>query len=548
MSFTKPKNMKYLLIIAFIFSGIYLFGQNTEDQLIGNVSYISSQHVYVKFVNTDGIHIGDTLFVVKNNKTSAVLIVKSLSSISCIGTPITTQTLPVTTQIMARKRLENAPIDVIAQESESALTVNDQAIKEAGKKSKDSDSKARFDGRLSVSSYSTISDYNTTERLRYNLSLNAEHIGNSNLSAESYISFTHLHSFPAKPTDWKGINNALKIYNLALKYDFGKTARIFLGRKINVNMANIGAVDGIQFEKAFSNFTVGALAGSRPNDSTYGFDPTLLQYGGFVSHNIQKENGYMQTSLAFFNQMNKLKTDRRFAYFQHSNSLLKNVDLFCSFEFDLFSKIDSVPTNTLNLTSTYLSLRYRPWRQLSMSLSYDARKNIHYFETYKNSLDSLLDKITRQGFRFNTTIRPFKYFMLGGNAGYRLPTNIRQDTLASTNANLYMSYTQLPLDLVATITATAYKAGYTNGTVYGIALSRDFISGKLNVEGEYRKANYYYSNSNLPTAQNIAELSLSWRIAKKLTLSANFEATFEKGTDGVPNNMQRAFINISQRF
>jgi len=539
---------RFFYLIIYISLSVNLFGQVSEELIKGNVSYISSQNIYVKFVNTDGIHIGDTLFLVQNEKPAPVLVVTSLSSISCVASPITTIALTVSAQITAKVMIKNTSIDVIAEKSKESIVVSDLVVKAVEKKEKDQGLKSRIDGRLSLSSYTNVSNYNKNQRFRYNLSMNAAHIANTNLSAETYISFSHMNSFPAKTTDWQGINNALKIYSLALKYDLSKTASVSFGRKTNINMANIGAVDGLQFENTGKNFTYGALVGSRPDYFDYSFNPKLLQFGAFISHNIQQEQGNMQTSFAVFNQMNNFITDRRFAYIQHSNSLLKNVDLFCSFEFDLYSKIDSVPTNTFNLTSTYISLRYRPWKQLSMSLSYDARKNIYYYETFKNQIDSILDKTTRQGFRFNTIIRPFKNLNLGINAGYRLPTNLRTDTVASMNGNAYLGYTNLPLDMSATITATGFKSGTTKGSVYGISLSRDFNSGNINAEIEYRLANYLYGNSLLPTKQNIAEFSLSWRIAKKLTLSADFEATFEKDNAGQPNNAGRAFINISQRF
>jgi len=107
-----------------------------------------------------------------------------------------------------------------------------------------------------------------------------------------------------------------------------------------------------------------------------------------------------------------------------------------------------------------------------------------------------------------------------------------------------MSYSNLPFQLSTTLTATTFKSGYTNGTVYGISLNRDFFSGKFNLEAEYRKATFNYSNSQLQTIQNIAELGLSWRIAKKLMLSADVETTF----DNDKNRDTRVFVNISQRF
>ena len=64
-------------------------------------------------------------------------------------------------------------------------------------------------------------------------------------------------------------------------------------------------------------------------------------------------------------------------------------------------------------------------------------------------------------------------------------------------------------------------------------MSKEF--GNLSAEIEYRKA--------LIFAQDIAELSLSWRLSKSLMLSTDFEATLEHGeTSG------RVFLNISQRF
>jgi hypothetical protein len=531
-----------LLIIAFFFCGINLFGQSaTETLLQGKVSYTSSQHVYVQFVNTDGIHVGDTLFVSKDNVYLPALVVNNMSSISCACVSLATTPLAISTPIFAHRKVDQAALDVIAQKSQEAIAVNDLAINAPRDKNKGQ--KARVDGRISVSSYSNKSSYSSYQRFRYNFSLEAKHIDDSKISFESNISFTH------KLNETIQLHDALKVYGLDLKYDIDKTSTLTFGRKINSNMANVGAVDGLQYEKKLNNFTVGALVGSRP-DSVYGFDPKLLQFGAFASHNIQKENGYMQTSLAFFNQMTKFQTGRRFMYFQHSNSLLKNLDLFCSAEVDLYNAKDS--TNKFDLTSAYVSLRYRPLNNLSLSLSYDARKNIYYYETYKSRTDSLLEKETRQGYRFQFNYRPFRKLSWGGTAGYRLQTPTAK---ASYNGYTYLTYSQVPfIDVAATIFATMNKSNNMDGKDYGISLSRDIIDGKLSAEVEYRHENYNLSNyGNTTTLPNIslvsliensAELSLSWRLSKKLMLSADFE--YSKDADN--KYIQRAFINISHRF
>lgn len=524
-----------LLIFILFFLSILAYGQTTPDFLNGNVSYISSQNVYVKFDNTTGINVGDTLYVIQNDSKIPAVVVNNLSSISCVGKAIGSIPLTVSTKIIAKKREEIKPVENLKTENNSTLP-NDQAIHDAFNKQRKNDSKEKLDGRFTINSYSDISrSYPSNQRFRYNLSLNESHIGNSNLSAESYISFTH------RLGDSIKLNNALKIYSLALKYDFSKTASISFGRKVNLNMANIGAVDGLQYEQKIKNFTFGALVGSRPDYTDYSLNTSLLQYGAFLSHNYQNKTGNIQTSVAFFNQMNNFKTDRRFAYIQHSNSLLNNVDLFCSFEVDLYSLVNNQPTNTLNLTSTYISLRLKPSKNFSMSLSYDARKNIYYYETFKNKIDSILDKETRQGFRIQTNYRPLRNLIWGLNAGYRFQPS---DPAATINGYSYLTYTQVPwIDASATINATALKTSYMSGTIYGISLSKDIFNGNLYTELQYRIGNYQFTNSLIPLPQNIAELSLTWRIAKKTMLSADFEATLEKNdTSG------RFYLSLSQRF
>jgi len=536
-----------LIAVLLFFLSIASFSQTSPEVLNGKVSFVTSQNVYVKFDNTEGILVGDTLFVTQETKLVPALVVNSLSSISCVGTPLTKDKFNLSAEIVARKRVVKKPNVKIPGESKIPLSPNDEAI-HAAFKEKTKTTKERFDGRLAVSSYTNVSNsYTSSERLRYNLTMNADHIGNSNLSAETYISFSHLLSFPHRSTDWTGLNNALKIYSLAIKYDLTKTSTISFGRKIYNNLSNIGAVDGFEYENAGKYFTFGAVAGSRPDYLDYSFNPKLLQFGGFVSHNTHNDNGIMQTSLAVFDQLNNFKTDRRFAYFQHTNSLLKNVDLFSSFEVDLYGFVNNQLTSTFDLTSTYISLRIKPWSNFSTSLSYDARKNIYYYETFpQNKIDSTLDKETRQGFRYNFMYRPFKYLIWGANAGYNLKSI---NTGESMNANSFLSYTNLPFNTYGTLSATVLKTPYLQSmTVYGISLNRDFMAGKINAQIEYRMGKFIYTNNpTLPTNQNIGAMSLFWRVAKKTTLSMNFEGTLETN-NGVKNNYASIYFNISQRF
>ena len=249
----------------------------------------------------------------------------------------------------------------------------------------------------------------------------------------------------------------------------------------------------------------------------------------------------MRTTLAFFNQTNNMVTDRRFAYIQHSNSLLKNVDFFGSAEVDLYGVKNNQPVTTFNLTSTYLSLRWSAFQNLSMAVSYDARKNIYYYETYKNYVDSLLDKETRQGFRFQLNYQPFNHLSWGGNAGYRLATATSNKSL---NGYSYLTYSQIPfIDASITISATALKTNFLTGIIYGAALSRDFFDGKFNAELSYQNVNYTFTTTT-QLLEKSADLNLSWRMTRKLFFTMDLQAM--KDTN---SNLQGTlFFNITQRF
>lgn len=525
------KKMKFKILLILICIQLGVLAQNTDSMLKGSVSFISSQNIYVQFVNTSGIQTGDTLFLLNTDKFEPALLVTSLSSISCIGYTLDKKVLTPGNTLYARKKTE-IPLEVSVEKSQEALSVNDLAINTKKQNDSTVTEKPDFYGRLSVSSYNNFSSdplsiSTPNYRLKYNLSINANHIGNTGLSFENYMSYTHTLNNPNE--NYKD----LRVYNLALNYEFGKTALLSLGRKINVNTANIGAVDGLQFEKKIYDFTAGALVGTRPNDVNYSFDPALFQYGAFVSHQINRKNGLMQSSVAFFNQTNNKKTDRRYIYVQHCNSLLKNVDFFGSAEIDLYAIENNVPVNDFDLTSIYLSLNYHPFQNLSLAMSFDARRNVYYFETYKSRIDSLLEKEMRQGLRFHFNYRPFRFLTWGGIAGYRLNTPASHESKYATS---YLAISKIPgIDASFTLTGTALQTTNLFGYIAGAAISRDFMDGKLNGEIEYRK--------DLIFSQDIADLSLSWRLSRKLMLSADFETTFENS-----HLTERVFINLTQRF
>jgi hypothetical protein len=455
------------------------------------------------------------------------MLVENVSSVSCVGKIAGTEAIKAGDKVVAL--VSSADLAV------AAVVTKDEVKPVFAAGIKDSVSQApvllparkeRIDGRIQISSYSNFSSLpsENNNRLRYVWSMNAANVGNSKISFDSYISFSH------KLDDWAAIQenifNGLKIYDLNIKYEAGEQTTIWLGRKINPKISNIGAIDGVQFEVNNKHFYWGAVAGFRPDYSDYSFNKDLFEFGAFAGHQAKNNHGVMQTSLAGFNQTNSGNTDRRFVYFQHDNSLLKNLNLFFSSEVDLYKVVNGAPVNELTLTSLYLLLNYRVSKKLSLSTSYDNRKNIIYYETFKNYIDVMLADATRQGVQLRVNYRPVNYLSMGLSTSYWDRTG---DSKPTKNINGFLTYTQLPVLKASTsLTVNALQTSYVNGMVYGIRFDKDFVNGKLNWGLNYRYVDYTYLNNSAKLLEHIAATDLSMQFSRKFSLSVSYEGTFEK--------------------
>lgn len=531
---------RLLYIILIVCSTLQLFGQQEKNIRKGQISFISSQNIYVKFSSTENIHKGDTLFISKDSHLIPKMIVDQLSSISCICKVIGQPDLKVSDEIVALPKEKK-----IAVQKEMPVVKDTTQNKAVSKPSTYIPPKTAkineqlVQGRLSLASYSNISNVSgmSNTRLRYTLQMNIGDTKNSKLSAETYMQYTN----NSATASTNNIYNNLKIYNLAVKYKLNDQINLTAGRSMNTKVSNLGSIDGLQIEANPGNFYIGAMAGTRPDYIDYSFNSKLFEYGAYLGHHYLSDNGIIQSTLAFFQQNNQGITDRRFAYFQHDNSLLKNLNLFISGEVDLYKVSGGVPMNTFSLTSLYISLRYKVSQQLSLFGSYDERKNVIYYQTFKNRGDSIFEAATRQGMQFRINYRPGKLVYLGLNAGYQFRD---KDIKSTENVSGYLSFNQVPwINGYATISANLLKTGYLDGKIFGLKINKDLVSGKISSGLGYQYVDYNFVNSNSKLLEHIANLDFSWRIIRKLSFSVNAEKTFEK-----PVSYTRIYANIIKRF
>ena len=539
--------MRRLSIFIFIVSTVLpLAGQGSDGSITGQVSFLSSKNIYVKFTSTKGITTGDTLFISSDGKLIPALQVSNLSSTSCVCTSLTTRNISIGDAVVARK---SALSDSTNRNDEQQPVAASPVITDTVSFKKEPPAESRnqqIRGSISAYSYSDFSntDADASQRFRYTLSLNARNISGSRFSLDSYISFRH------KVGEWKDVSNnvfnALKIYSLALTYSADKSSVISFGRKINNNIASMGAMDGLQAQKSFGRFNFGALAGFRPDYENYGFNSKLFQYGGYAAFSSGNKGPVNETSVAFMQQLNGSKTDRRFLYFQHSNTLIKNFYFLGTLEVDMYKlAIDSSGNETksskLSATGLYLSGRYRLSKKLSISGSYDARRNVMYYESFKSYIDRILDNELRQGFRLYANMSITRDLSFGLQGGYRF---LKSDPRPTRNAYGYLTYNKIPgINATVTLSGTYIESGYLNGIIGGLNLSREFFGGKLQTGMGYRYIHNEIPENLTNIVQQMGEANMSWFFGGKVSLSVNYESTFE---NSLRYNM--LYVQLRKRF
>ena len=539
--------MLKLISILFLLCSITFSNSYLEDKKIveGTVSYFSSQNIYVNFNSTEGIETGDTLFLLEKNIYIAAVKVDYKSSSSCAGTSITDKKIEVNTKLFAfvpNGKEERKSDQSVVTDAAITTTVIAPEVAETEITTKTTlQPLPTLSGRFSIQSYSNFTNQSSSfdyQRWRYTFQLNANRIGSSGLFYSQYLNFAY------RASDWHYISSnleeAFRAYDLTLGYNFNDITLLWAGRHLNPKISNVGPIDGLQFETSFSGWSVGAAVGSRPDLENMGWDYNLFEYGAYVYRSDEVFKGDMYNTLGYFTQTNDFKTDRRFIYYQHSNSAIENTRIFFSTEIDLYKMVNGQSESEFSLTSLYTSINIRPSELFSLFLSYDARKNVIYYETFKNFIDSVFENETRQGFRTRLTLRPVRNLYLGADYGYRYRPG---DPKPSNNYGGYITYSQIPgIESSMTGSFSRINSSYVNGDIWSINLSKPIIIG-LDLYLGYRYTTYQFRQGIPEMNQQSASVGLSIYLLKPVLLNFTYEGVFED-----VQSSGRFLANLTYRF
>lgn len=516
---------KMIMVISLLGILQLLHGQDGgANRVEGRVTFKASKNIYVRFARTDVIGIGDTLSRDQNGVLVPCMVVERKSSSSCICREVEDCAIAVDEVVVYEKKEEVVAV-LPPQEEEEAGVLANEVDEEVSPKLEEREvkpsigyNKERIRARASAASYSNMTNDEDGDRHRTLLrfSLDADHIGDSKFSLETYINYRKNFVQGSFPESYR--TGFLNIYNLAMTYDVDSTMRISLGRKINRKISSLGPIDGLQVEKYFGAFYSGAVVGFKPDINGFGFNSNLYEYGGYVGHNASRGSVYTMTTLGFLEQHNGGPVDRRYVYLQHSSTLWRSLTFFTSAEVDIYAHVHGASSNEPRLTNLYVSTRYRPSRRISFMLSYDTRKRIIYYETLRTEVERLLaDDEHRQGIRGRIHFKPFKYVHSSVSYSRRFQSDSQNK---SNNVNVSLSHARMPLiSGRMSINVNVNESNYLTSRIMAVRYSRSLIRKKLQGDFYYRMVRYAYGGNEFDRAQNYYGANLSLRLNKSLRFS-----------------------------
>jgi len=533
----------------FLFGCFGLFGQDGTEWLVGKVTFITSQNVYVKFSTTRAIQKGDTLFIDREGARTGCLIVENKSSASCVCKIIGDCDLERDQEVFAlvpiqKQRPEK---EVEAEEDERPIALDDlqDLPMPQSEASDERGGRRRFEeninGRISLASYSSFSNtYSDLHRLMGRASLNAMNIAGTGWSFEGYANYRRNYKLPQE--GGQEVEDFYRIYNLAITYDIDSSFWVTLGRKINRRASSLGAIDGLQAEKHFGNYFVGAIAGFRPDIFRYDLNTDLFEYGVYGGLEHGGRNFASSTTVGMLEQQNTWQTDRRYLYVQHNSSIGRALYLFGSAELDLFARVNGNADLKPRLTNLFVSARYRFTRQVDLTVSYDSRRQIIFYETLRTEVERLLeDDEARQGIRARLNYRPFRLISLGASYGKRFQTSLQNP---SDNINGYISHGRLPgIGGRVSLNYNWNRSAFLISQIGSLRYSRSIIRKYLDTDLYFRIVHYQYRASKVSLQQYYYGASLNYRISPSWSLSLLYELS-----DQASNQNHRLNTRIIKRF
>lgn len=511
-----PRLLMLLFALCLTLAGSVTAQDNTR--ILGKITYVSAEGVYIDAGTEAGLAIGDTLQIRRAGATIATVVINNISSQSAAAV-VLEQSEPIRAgDDLYGNATPPSPPKV-------APTPTPEREPEPARRSTRG---ARIRGDISVSNFlhHDLTDADRSwSRPGLATRLTIEDIGSAGLRFELRHRTRLYHrsraSFDGQDTD----NWSHQVYEFGLFHDAeGVSSEWGIGRVIAPYVRGVGFIDGMYFARSLTdNYKVGFAAGTSPDRENSGLDFNRRKLGAFVAYETGVYRGNRLTlSAAFSTEYEKSTVSRDFLYLQGTFAKYGRLTMYHSVEIDLNRDWRYDMTGDRFTVTNYLAnATLTVHRSTRLFFSYDNRKNIRYYET-RETPDSLFDETTNQGVRGGINTRLSDRISLRASGGIRFRDDTFDDPITgsfSVRLNRFPGKRQ-SLAMYLTYVKTQFTTGYRPMAIYRFPLTGRML---VNVTG----AAHIYETGTLTTKNYYGDIASSYYFRNGLYVSGSYRQYFD---------------------
>ena len=515
MAMTRPGNRLALLcgLMCVVFVQV-VHGQ--EPRPTSEITYVSSEGVYIAAGREHGLMPGDTLVVHRGRDSVGAIIVRHAASRSAAAQPVADATT-----FKAGDRVTLPPPSpgraTVADTTPVHATPAPLVLKDAPDRQRiRGDVAFQFYGRQDLTGSGgtwiqpALRTRFTVERvLGSNTALHVRHRSRLYHRSEPVAA--------GKPQDeWNH-----RVFELALVGGStnGRTGW-GIGRVIASDVRGMGYLDGgYVVRQVGRGYRVGLAAGTVADPITSGVRLNRRKAGFFVAWETgQNRSHRFNISTALSTEYDGGTVSRDFLYLQAIYAFGTHLSWYGSTEIDLnrgwrYEQADE----RLTMSNAYTMLTWNISRTAGLDLAYDARRNVRLYDT-REIPDSLFDQTLHRGWRGAVRWSPFAHVLLRGTGGLRLSES---GVTESRYATLSARWSRFPgprqsMWLTMSVVESGFTTGYRPMLSYRFPATRRLyvtLSGAAQI---YRSSlsstsNYYLEAVTARPVGRRFFLSATWR-------------------------------------
>jgi hypothetical protein len=208
-----------------------------------------------------------------------------------------------------------------------------------------------------------------------------------------------------------------QVYRLSASYRFDGGRRITLGRQYAPALSVVSIFDGVLYDANSARYGWGGFAGVQPDAEDFGFAGDVQEFGGYYQWRslADREKRWALTT-GVIGSYEEQEVNREFLYLQFQYTG-RRLTAFGTQEIDYNRdwKVDVAGEDTIEPTSTFASLHFRAGETVTFRAGYDNRRRVRLYRDRVTPVTQFDDSY-RQGGWVGADFRLGDHMAIGGDA------------------------------------------------------------------------------------------------------------------------------------